>query len=84
MRRGALGRRLARITPQSAVGSALAGCGVLSLGAAWLHPTARHLPLAAGVLAVLLAAHSSPPAGPGGRPGTAGQSTGGVTLATPA
>jgi HD-GYP domain-containing protein (c-di-GMP phosphodiesterase class II) len=55
MRRVALGARLAGIAPQPALGNALAGCGVLSLAAAWLHPTARHIPLAAGVLAVLLA-----------------------------
>src|SRR5690348_13040930 len=55
MMRVARAARLARITPQPAVGSALAGCGVLSVAVAWLHPEARHLPLSAGILAVLLA-----------------------------
>ncbi len=51
----ALRRHRDRILPQPAVGSALAGCGVLSLGVAWLHPAATHFPLSVGALAILLA-----------------------------
>ncbi len=53
--RDALHRCLQGIAPQPAVGSALAGCGVLSLGVAWLHPAATHFPLSVGALAILLA-----------------------------
>jgi len=51
----ALGARLIRMTPQPAVGGALAGCGVLSLGVAWTHPEATRFPPSAGALAILLA-----------------------------
>jgi len=47
--------RVRRMTPQPAVGSAVAGCGLLALGVAWLHPAATRFPLSAGGLAVLLA-----------------------------
>jgi len=55
MIRDALQGPLNRLLPQPAVGSALAGCGLLSLGVAWLHPAATHFPLSAGLLAILLA-----------------------------
>jgi CHASE2 domain-containing sensor protein len=50
-----LRRPFARLVPQPAVGTALAGGGVLAVGLAWLHPEARHIPLPTGVLAILLA-----------------------------
>jgi putative nucleotidyltransferase with HDIG domain len=50
-----LAAHVRRMTPQPAVGAALAGGGLLSLGVVWLHPEARHLPLSSGLLAVLLA-----------------------------
>ncbi|MCA1598889.1 MAG: HD-GYP domain-containing protein [Chloroflexi bacterium] len=51
----ALRQGLARLTPQPAVGSALAGGGLVSVSVAWLRPTTRPMPLSADLLAVLLA-----------------------------
>ena len=53
--RDTLRTRLETFLPQPAVGMALVACGVLSLGVAWLHPTATHVPLSSGALAILLA-----------------------------